>query len=230
MIFKQGGQCNQHPISYLGVAAPGFPSFLLSHVIVHHIIPWSIKSTLQAFTVQLLEENLGSTYANISVAPAPRDILWQNMKSPAYLWSYILFFATILVAISCIALSPVIFAKNIQETIFNILNVDVHLFKGSCRILAMLLNSILFFTFTLLTPYFVKVAMKRTYKLFLPVDDRQIWSMEQGEGCLPVHHHQLHLAPQHHHPLPFLPGCLLGKQQNNYFEILSPEQQPHPDL
>ena len=141
-------------------------SSLLSHVIVHHIIPWSIKSTLQAFTVQLLEENLGSTYANISVAPAPRDILWQNMKSPAYLWSYILFFATILIVISCIALSPVIFAKNIQETIFNILNVDVHLFKGSCRILAMLLNSILFFTFTLLTPYFVKVAMKRTYKLF----------------------------------------------------------------
>ena len=110
--------------------------------------------------MQLLEENLGSTYGNISVAPAPRDILWQNMKSPAYLWSYILFFATILVAISCIALSPVIFAKNIQETIFNILNVE----EGSCRILAMLLNSILFFSFTLLTPYFVKVAMKRTYK------------------------------------------------------------------
>ena len=132
----------------------------------HHLLPWLINSEFQAFTVQLLEENLGSTYGNISVAPAPRDILWQNMKSPAYLWSYILFFATILIVISCIALSPVIFAKNIQETIFNILNVDVHLFKGSCRILAMLLNSILFFTFTLLTPYFVKVAMKRTYKLF----------------------------------------------------------------
>ena len=71
--------------------------------------------------MQLLEENLGSTFGNLSVAPAPRDILWQNMKSPAYLWSYILFFATILIAISCIALSPAIFAKNIQEKVFDIL-------------------------------------------------------------------------------------------------------------
>ena len=110
---------------------------------------------LQAFTVQLLEENLGSTFGNISVAPAPRDILWQNMKSPAYLWSYIVFFATILIVISCIALSPVIFAKNIQEKVFDIL----HLQEGQVpRILGMLLNSVLFFTFTLLTPYFVKVA------------------------------------------------------------------------
>ena len=109
--------------------------------------------------MQLLEENLGSTYGNISVAPAPRDILWQNMKSPAYLWSYIVFFATILIVISCIALSPVIFAKNIQEKVFDIL----HLEEGQVpRILGMLLNSVLFFTFTLLTPYFVKVAQKRT--------------------------------------------------------------------
>ena len=112
--------------------------------------------------MQLLEENLGSTYGNVSVAPAPRHILWQNMKSPAYLWSYILFFATILIAISCIALSPVIFAKHIQEQVFDIFDVE----DGTCQILGMLLNSVLFFTFTQLTPYFVKVVMKRTKKPF----------------------------------------------------------------
>lgn len=108
--------------------------------------------------MQLLEENLGSTYGNVSVAPAPRDILWQNMKRPTYLWSYILCFATLLIAISCIALSPVIFAKTIQDKVFDILNIE----DGTCQILAMLLNSVLFFTFTQLTPYFVKVVMKRT--------------------------------------------------------------------
>ena len=116
--------------------------------------------TLQAFTVQLLEENLGSTYGNVSVAPAPRHILWQNMKSPAYLWSYIVFFATILIVISCIALTPVIFATTIQEFVFEIL----HLEEGTFRILGMLLNSVLFFTFTLLTPYFVKVVKKITLR------------------------------------------------------------------
>ena len=100
---------------------------------------------MQAFTVQLLEESLGSTYGNVSIAPAPRDIRWQNMKSPAYLWTYIGSFATLLIAISCIALSPVIFAKYIQEEVFNILHVED-------KILGMLLNSVLFFTFTQLNP------------------------------------------------------------------------------
>ena len=155
-LLKQGGRCSQHPISYLGLASSGFPSFLLFRRF-HN-------SDLQAFTVQLLEENLGSTYGNLSVAPAPRDILWQNMKSPTYLWSYILFFVAILIAFSCVALSPVIFAKNIQEKVFDIL----HIGEGTCQILGMLLNSVLFFTFTQLTPYFVKVFLKRTQKSFPP--------------------------------------------------------------
>ena len=110
---------------------------------------------MQAFTVQLLEESLGSTYGNVSIAPAPRDIIWQNMKSPAYLCTYIGSFATLLIAISCIALSPVIFANVIQEAVFDILNVEDGV---NFKILGMLLNSVLFFTFSQLTPYFVKVV------------------------------------------------------------------------
>ena len=75
-----------------------------------------------------------------------------------------------------------------------------------------LTNSVLFFTFSLLTPYFVKVLMIRGSVLILtfnlPADDRQIWDVEQGEHDLPVCHCLLHLGLWHHHPLPILPGAL----------------------
>ena len=50
--------------------------------------------------MHLLEENLGSAYGNISIAPAPRDIVWQNMKSSVFLWSYYIFFGALFLFIS----------------------------------------------------------------------------------------------------------------------------------
>ena len=65
-------QNNQHPISCFGVASSSFPSFpppplppqMNSYFRKHNY-------DLQAFTIHLLEENLGSTFGNLSVAPAP---------------------------------------------------------------------------------------------------------------------------------------------------------------
>ena len=172
----------------------------------------------QAFTVQLLEENLGSTYGNISIAPAPRDIVWQNMKSSIYLWSYYFSFVVLFIIISCLALTPLVFATQVRNFLYSHLKIfdpdsmpERH--REIFEIVMTLTNSVLFFTFSLLTPYFVKVLILRGSVLpsshpHLPANDRPIWDVEQGKHDLPVCHCLLHLGLWHHHPLPILPGAL----------------------
>ena len=123
----------------------------------------SLKLVDQAFTVQLLEENLGSAYGNISIAPAPRDIVWQNMKSRIYLWIYYILFGALFLFISSFALSPLVFAAEVRNHSFELFSIhtddmsEEHTHKDIVDLAMAVLNSVLFFTFSLLTPYFVKV-------------------------------------------------------------------------
>ena len=123
----------------------------------------SLKPVDQAFTVQLLEENLGSAYGNISIAPAPRDIVWQNMKSRIYLWIYYILFGALFLFISSFALSPLVFAAEVRNHSFQLFSIhtddmsEEHIHKDIVDLAMAVLNSVLFFTFSLLTPYFVKV-------------------------------------------------------------------------
>ena len=176
----------------------------------------SLKLVDQAFTVQLLEENLGSAYGNISIAPAPRDIVWQNMKSRIYLWIYYILFGALFLFISSFALSPLVFAAEVRNHSFQLFSIHTddmskeHIHKDIVDLAMAVLNSVLFFTFSLLTPYFVKVIRVKIGSQIIanifPADDSQIRDMEQGEDALSVHHHLLHLGLWHHHPFPILSG------------------------
>ena len=117
--------------------------------------------------MQLLEMNLGSTYGNISIAPAPTDIAWQNMKSSAYLFTYYSSFACLFLLISTVALSPVVFAHKVKNfflehlLVYHLLVFDIENMEKGVRdfyeMASTLTLSVLYFTFSLLTPYFVKV-------------------------------------------------------------------------
>ena len=113
--------------------------------------------------MQLLEENIGSAYGNISIAPAPRDIVWQNMKSSVFLWSYYIFFGALFLFISSFALSPLVFAAEVRNHSFELFYLDEgHMseeHKDFFDLAMGILNSVLFFTFSLITPYFVKVLI-----------------------------------------------------------------------
>ena len=106
---------------------------------------------------------MGSTYGNISIAPAPRDIVWQNMKSSVFLWSYYIFFGALFLFISSFALSPLVFAAEVRNHSFQLFSIhtddmsEEHTHKDIVDLAMAVLNSVLFFTFSLLTPYFVKV-------------------------------------------------------------------------
>ena len=106
---------------------------------------------------------MGSTYGNISIAPAPRDIVWQNMKSSVFLWSYYIFFGALFLFISSFALSPLVFAAEVRNHSFELFYLhESHMseeHKDFFDLAMGVLNSVLFFTFSLITPYFVKVPI-----------------------------------------------------------------------
>ena len=66
----------------------------------------TVGSPQQAYRLQMLEENLGSTYRRMSLAPRNQDIVWDNMKSGVYLWTYYLCWGSLIAFFWTFAITP----------------------------------------------------------------------------------------------------------------------------
>ena len=124
----------------------------------------TVGSPQQAYRLQMLEENLGSTYRRMSLAPRNQDIVWDNMKSGIYLWTYYLCWGSLIAFFWTFAITPFAWKESFMQLIVKIGLADV----SDSEFLSILpsgvtslLNSAIFFTINLLPPYFVKLAVVR---------------------------------------------------------------------
>ena len=71
----------------------------------------TVGSPQQAYRLQMLEENLGSTYRRMSLAPRNQDIVWDNMKSGTLMWTYYVCWGALLLFIWSFGISPFVWEK-----------------------------------------------------------------------------------------------------------------------
>ena len=129
-----------------------------------HLLFLTVGSPQQAYRLQMLEENLGSTYRRMSLAPRNQDIVWDNMKSGIYLWTYYLCWGSLIIFFWTFAITPFAWKENFMQLLDKIGLADVSEseFISIFPIgVTSLLNSAIFFTINLLPPYFVKLAVVR---------------------------------------------------------------------
>ena len=131
---------------------------------------------IKANLVELVEQNLGSTYSRICRAPPLEEIVWQNLKSPVgghflnltnlvihipqlYMWCYFLMFLAIFAVVSSFSLTPMALNSRMTplvEALFDFVSMPMGFIRGG---LESLIPTIFFYTFSLLTPYFIKVVI-----------------------------------------------------------------------
>ena len=120
----------------------------------------SLGSPLEAGAVALLEQHRGTTYTRARMAPRPEDILWQNVKSTLAAWTYFLGFFVLFVLIALFAITPVVFQNMVWDLVEGIVGTS-EIKHEAYHAFAALAQSVLYFTFSLLTPYFVKLMLVR---------------------------------------------------------------------
>ena len=129
-----------------------------------HLLFLTVGSPQQAYRLQMLEENLGSTYRRMSLAPRNQDIVWDNMKSGTLMWTYYVCWGALLLFIWSFGISPFVWEKTfLKEQLidkFGLAGV-AEVIIGLPSPVRALINSAVYFTFNLLPAFLVKVAVVR---------------------------------------------------------------------